>query len=119
MIRDMFGNELTLEQAIAAKRKHAPKDRSTLIILRQQAGLHPHRGDKLGPAGETCGSCKHHKTRTFAKRYHKCDLGPDSFGPATDVRLRWPACDKWAPHEAPQAPKISVIERRAEPEEAA
>jgi hypothetical protein len=95
VIRDMFGTPLTEEQALALKRKKPPTNRTSLVAARLSAGLHPHRGDKLGPAGETCGSCKHHIVRHWAGRYHKCRFGPDSHGPATDLRVRWPACEKW------------------------
>jgi hypothetical protein len=95
-LRDMFGNELTMEQALAAKRKTPPRNRDQLVALRLSGGLHPHRGDKLGPAGETCGSCRHHIVRRLAGRYHKCALGPDSHGSATDIRVGWPACARWS-----------------------
>ena len=29
-----------------------------------------------------------------SKRWYKCALSPIG-GPATDIRMRWPACDKW------------------------
>jgi hypothetical protein len=94
-MRDMFGNELTMEQALAAKRQKPPRTREQLVALRLSGGLHPHRGDQLGPRGETCGSCKNHRVRHMGGRYHKCALGPDSHGHATDIRVRWPACVKW------------------------
>lgn len=50
-----------------------------------------------GPAGETCGSCKHHATRRFAKTYHKCELMRAVWtgGEGTDIRLGSPACENW------------------------
>ena len=48
-----------------------------------------------GPAGETCGSCKHMAGR--GGRYRKCRLAESKWthGPATDVLARSPACSKW------------------------
>lgn len=50
-----------------------------------------------GPAGETCGSCRHHVILSYAKSYHKCELTRAKWtgGTATDIRVRWPACSKW------------------------
>lgn len=48
-----------------------------------------------GPEGETCGSCKHHVRRHFAKVYHKCDLVSWTNGRATDILTKSPACKKW------------------------
>lgn len=47
-----------------------------------------------GPAGETCGSCKH-IVRT--KRYRKCSLRKATWthGPGSDVLARAPACKSW------------------------
>lgn len=48
----------------------------------------------------TCGDCAHHFVRRMGQTYHKCDHGVGenvhvSFGPATDVRVSWPACTAW------------------------
>lgn len=95
-MKDLFGNELTLDQALAMKRGKPPSDRAGLIALRIGRGVHPHVGNPLRqPAGETCGSCKHHVVKRYSGTYHKCDLTPDTNGTATDVRVRWPACVKW------------------------
>lgn len=48
-----------------------------------------------GPDGETCGTCKYHKVKEMAKRYHKCELTKWTGGVATDIRVRSPACLKW------------------------
>ena len=50
-----------------------------------------------GPAGETCGTCKHATCREFAKRYWKCGLVKATGGPGTDIRLKWAACSRWQP----------------------
>ena len=71
--------------------------RGYLVKLRLERGQHPHRGGRLGPAGETCGSCEHLVRVRFSKTYLKCAHGPDSRGPATDIRARWPSCELWKP----------------------
>ncbi len=50
-----------------------------------------------GPEGETCGSCRHLVRRQMSKTYPKCGLNRAGWtrGPATDVRVRDPACSKW------------------------
>lgn len=51
-----------------------------------------------GPAGETCGSCKHIvRTRNGGKVFPKCSLNRACWthGAATDIRVRWAACRKW------------------------
>lgn len=101
-MRDLFGNEVSMEEARALARRKPPTDRKSLIALRTERGVHPHNGMPLRvPAGETCGSCSHHFVKAFSKNYHKCDFTQDSAGPATDIRVRWPACSKWAPKESP------------------
>lgn len=55
-----------------------------------------------GPAGETCGSCRHLVRVRFAKTYLKCELARALWtgGRKTDVRARDAACIKW---EKPKA----------------
>lgn len=50
-----------------------------------------------GPAGETCGSCRHHVTIRYSKRYHKCALarGKWTGGRASDILVRASACIGW------------------------
>lgn len=52
-----------------------------------------------GPDGETCGTCKHHVIRRYAKNYHKCELMSTCWtgGGATDIRVRSPACSRLGP----------------------
>ena len=67
------------------------------------AGQHPLNGLPLlaDPAGKTCGTCAHRWQHTMAsKPYPKCDLGPTSHGPKTDVHAWWPACTQWEPKES-------------------
>jgi hypothetical protein len=50
-----------------------------------------------GPAGETCGSCRHHVVRQYSKAYHKCELARACWtgGRASDILVRAAACSKW------------------------
>lgn len=70
-------------------------------LRRQQQldqGLHPTTRLPLRrPVGEhTCGDCTHRKENPgHARTYWKCDQVVMTAGPATDVRLSWPACIKW------------------------
>jgi hypothetical protein len=61
------------------------------------AGVHPTTRLRLRePAGETCGSCDYRLAINTGKRtFHKCSAVPMTHGPATDVRLSWPACGGW------------------------
>lgn len=64
------------------------------------AGVHPATRTALRPVNddqpaETCGSCAHHHVQGGTKgRYHKCDL-TTTRGPASDIRVGWPACNRW------------------------
>lgn len=58
---------------------------ATKVALRRTT----HPGDT-----ETCGSCKHHFRR--GSTYHKCEHSA-THGPATDIRVSWPACIGWEP----------------------
>lgn len=50
-----------------------------------------------GPAGETCGSCRHLARFRYSKTYLKCRLLEKQWthGPGTDVRAKDAACLKW------------------------
>ena len=50
-----------------------------------------------GPAGETCGSCRHIYRNRQSKVYLKCELCRATWthGPGSDIRARSPACDYW------------------------
>jgi hypothetical protein len=54
-----------------------------------------------GPAGETCGSCTHHVIKRMAKNYHKCELARAKWtgGGKSDIRVRAPACSRWAAND--------------------
>lgn len=66
------------------------------------AGVHPTTKLRLRePAGETCATCDHHEAHTIrsGRTFHKCGavIGGPTNGPATDVRVSWPACQRWEP----------------------
>jgi hypothetical protein len=84
----------------AAPHKGGVPSRGYLVALRLEQGLHPHLGKRLGPVGETCGSCAHLVRVRFSKTYLKCAHGPVSRGPATDIRAKWPSCELWKAGEA-------------------
>lgn len=49
-----------------------------------------------GPQDKTCGSCRHlYRQGGVAGTYYKCDLRRNTSGPATDHRVRWPACARF------------------------
>jgi len=60
-------------------------------------GTHPLNGRPLLDTLEehTCGGCVHRFLKVLARPYPKCDLGPITGGPATDVLASWPACERW------------------------
>lgn len=65
---------------------------------RPRAGLGGYaRPPGTGPAGETCGSCAFLTANVRRRRYWKCGRTEWTFGAATDIRRRSPACELWAP----------------------
>jgi hypothetical protein len=58
-----------------------------------------YRPKGTGPAGETCGSCKHLYRNQMAKTYLKCGLATAIWtgGRASDVRAKDAACEGWEP----------------------
>lgn len=62
------------------------------------AGRHPTtRLPLLADSTDTCGTCAHARCFGHGKRtYWKCELVEMTHGPATDIRLKWPACTGWA-----------------------
>jgi len=55
------------------------------------AGMHPATRVALLP-GRTCAECAHVRVAVHVRRYYKCELAGLTHGPATDIRLSWPAC---------------------------
>ncbi|CAN0206269.1 unnamed protein product, partial [Chrysoparadoxa australica] len=49
-----------------------------------------------GPAGRTCGDCRHFVARRIRGRgYFKCGRVAWTPGPETDIRRRMPACERF------------------------
>jgi len=57
-------------------------------------GLHP-LGRALGPEDKSCSQCAHRYANRMGKTYWKCRLIKSTGGPATDLRLKWRACEKF------------------------
>jgi hypothetical protein len=80
-------------------------DRRRTIRNRQliDGGTHPVTRLRLADNGETCGTCEHSGTQGgVAGTYWKCGAQNGRYitgGPATDIRLSWPACVLWGPPE--------------------
>lgn len=84
---------------LAREAEQARTSASTKRRIRAEAmirrGLHPFGFPLLEPRGETCGSCRLSRHRgVVGKGWYKCDLMGGG-GPATDLRVSWPACSKW------------------------
>lgn len=88
-MRDMFGNEVTVEEARALlKNKHRPP-----TVKRGYAAP-----PGTGPAGETCKTCRHLFRNHQSKTYLKCSLMSAHWtgGPGTDILAGAPACREWS-----------------------
>jgi hypothetical protein len=50
-----------------------------------------------GPAGQSCGTCRHLCRIKYAKTYLKCGLMKSRWtgGPGTDIRAKDAACARW------------------------
>jgi hypothetical protein len=57
-----------------------------------ERGIHPATRLPLANNGETCGTCVHSRKNW---RFWKCELVELTFGPGTDIRVSWPACQRW------------------------
>jgi len=67
-----------------------------LLVRRRKGGYASAPG--TGPTGETCRSCKHcYFVTPNIRRFYKCRLTPFTNGPASDVKVRSPACRQWEP----------------------
>ena len=80
-----------------ARVRRLRKTERTIDASRWLEGINPLTG-RRGPEGATCGTCTHRVIYTNnRKQYPKCDIGPVSHGPKTDVRAYWPACPNYDP----------------------
>ena len=65
-------------------------------------GIHPF-GMRLADNGEACRSCDFAvKDSSHSKHFWKCSQMADG-GMATDLKVRWPACELWKPFEKTEA----------------
>lgn len=84
-----------IPKGLSADRKRTLRREAELA-----AGVHPTTKRPLLHAewGFTCGSCAHHLAHRRASTFHKCEAAPGglSHGPASDVRVSWPACALYA-----------------------
>jgi hypothetical protein len=88
-MKDMFGNEVTVEEA---RRLLKAKPKPTKRGYAAPPGT--------GPVGETCKSCRHYRSVCGgAKSFPKCALMQASWnhGYGTDILARAPACREWKP----------------------
>lgn len=88
----LFADETLVGDSCPWSPKLGRHSRLHIIGRNLNAGLHPLGHAFLANNGETCRSCRHPRK---AGEYWKCQIGPLSHGPATDLRLKWPACEKW------------------------
>lgn len=93
-----FGDPAAIAHAKPARGFKAQRMRM-VALGRHPTGRALATGDHLG-AGHTCGDCEHHYLRRFASIYHKCDLLRATSGPASDIKVGWPACEAWEARHA-------------------
>jgi len=81
-----------------AKRSERDRQRTQAQHALLAQGIHPATRRPLADNDETCGSCTFFQTYRKGGTYFKCsnEHGPGvTFGPATDIRKTWPACELW------------------------
>ncbi len=99
---EMAAQQARAKQAIAAADSLFGVDarRTARRKALLESGVHPRTMlPLLQPAdpAKTCGSCAYHFSRSRQTTFHKCGYTPWTRGPATDVRVSWPACTAWTP----------------------
>lgn len=96
---DMFG--WTKRTFPTAQKLTPDKARTLRNKERIERGFHPFGLKLKEPRGDTCGSCAHcYSKETPARRtFWKCDLAPETNGPGTDIKKKWPACNLWCAEE--------------------
>lgn len=83
MPKDLFGNEVPVR---------GPGGKMTIkgkIINPMVYGYGP------GPEGKKCKHCDNCYGKRMGNTYYKCKLRPNMGGPATDIKVNWPACAKF------------------------
>ena len=77
-------------------------DENMVIIGFPQRLKNMHAAHGTAP-GHTCGECGHLITYRVGYIHHKCALGPEGIGPATDWRRDWPSCGRFDAGKAEEA----------------
>lgn len=90
---------------------YTPSRHTRTNNLRVLQGRHPF-GLELGPEGTTCGTCVHKGPAQYedASRYLKCALAKQTRGAATDLRAKWPGCERWQESRAAKLERLGITE---------
>lgn len=75
--------------------KNQKKSHAARALAMIKNGFHPFGLRLREPRDKVCGDCRHANSHERVKKYYKCLLSRVSCGPATDLRLSWPACEKF------------------------
>jgi hypothetical protein len=100
----LWGEPVRVSPAVAQKvrtfeeaRDHRRAVASEREKARRLAGNPMVASCGFGPEGAKCGQCAYLTAHHFDKRYYKCLLrGKPTRGSATDHRVTWPACGRFA-----------------------
>jgi hypothetical protein len=95
MTEGWWAKPITAEEQ-RAKTPSATKRRTQRNEAMIAKGLHPFGPPLRQPRGETCGTCRFAQAVRMAGTYWKCEKMQNTHGPATDLRLKWPACALWS-----------------------
>lgn len=93
MTAPVFGDPVDLAVARPVPGYRAQRERM-VALGRHPLGFALAAEDHPGH-GHTCGDCNLHYVRRFTSSYHKCRLVPATCGPASDIKVKWPACEHW------------------------
>lgn len=99
-MKDLFGRELSLREAMRLAHRAPPKKTGHAFT------------PGTGPAGETCGTCRHLTRVSMGNTYLKCEKmrAHWTHGPGTDVRAKDAACSAFEPR--PPAPVTPIASGR-------
>ena len=88
-MKDLFGREITVEQALLLKNRKTT----------QPKGYAAQPGS--GPKGETCKTCAHLVRKRYSRYHLKCwqNRGRWTNGPGSDIKASAPACRLWEKRE--------------------
>lgn len=105
---DLASGAIVAQAAEPAAKLKPDQARALRQAAAMQRGMHP-LGSKLHPdaadgrtgEGLRCRGCVHVTTQGYTSgRYLKCDAHTITRGPGTDLRLWWPACERYEAKEA-------------------